>query len=151
MGQGVSLINGDGRCATLRLCTLVMALLVMGSWPPAAEAQRNYDPQVLATGKSLYQAHCAACHGVNAESTVADWHVPDADGRYPPPPLNGTAHTWHHPLPSLMQTVREGTASIGGSMPGWKETLDDEQIFSILVWLTSLWPDEIYQAWREAH
>ena len=104
---------------------------------------------MLETGQQLYLENCAVCHGNEAQSTVDAWHQRDENGKLPPPPLNGTAHTWHHPINSLMYTVKNGTLEIGGSMPAWKDKLNDEQIFSILIWLTSLWPDEIYKAWMQ--
>ena len=110
---------------------------------------RNYDPQMLELGKTTFQANCAVCHGLNAEGTVKEWHKPDAQGKYPPPPLNGTAHTWHHPIGALFHTIKNGTVSIGGSMPAWEEKLSDDEIFSTIIWLTSLWPDEIYRAWMQ--
>lgn len=116
-----------------------------------ADSHRGYDPDMLQLGKQMFQKNCAACHGMNAEGTVKNWQQRDAYGHFPPPPLNGTAHTWHHPLPWLMYTVQHGTLGNGGSMPAWKDTLADEEIFAILVWLTSLWPDEIFEAWRERH
>ena len=34
-------------------------------------------------------------------------------------------------------------------MPAWKDVLSDDEIDAIITWLTSLWPDQIYQHWRE--
>lgn len=34
-------------------------------------------------------------------------------------------------------------------MPAWKEKLSSDEILLIINWITSLWPDEIYQIWRE--
>ena len=36
------------------------------------------------------------------------------DGSFPPPPLNGTGHAWHHPLVALYATI----ATSQGRMPG---------------------------------
>ena len=73
---------------------------------------RGYDPKMLEQGKAIFQANCAVCHGQNAEGTVKDWHKPDAQGKYPPPPLNGTAHTWHHPVGVLFRTIQNGSANL---------------------------------------
>lgn len=107
---------------------------------------RQDDTIVLRAGEALFQRNCSVCHGLNAEG-VSNWQVRDADGQYPPPPLNGTAHTWHHPTSLLLRTIKEGTGELGGSMPAWEGKLGDDEILAIIQWITSLWPDEIYQAW----
>ena len=126
---------------------LLIALLVL---PLSAVAQdRGYDQSMLDIGQSLYQANCANCHGQNAEGAVENWHKRGEDGNLPAPPLNGTGHAWHHPVAGLAQTIRNGTQSIGGNMPSWKDKLSDDEVFAIIIWFSSLWPDEVYQAWLE--
>ncbi|MDH3694865.1 MAG: cytochrome c [Gammaproteobacteria bacterium] len=110
--------------------------------------ERQYDPQELEQGKQLHQEHCVTCHGVNGEGT-GNWKERDEDGNLPPPPLNGTAHTWHHPVPVLYRIINEGTGQMGGKMPAWNDKLNEEQILLIINWITSLWPDDVYQIWRE--
>ena len=73
----------------------------------------------------------------------------DANGKFPPPPLNGSAHAWHHPQSVLVDTIRNGTAKLGGNMPAWKDKLSNEQINDIIAWFQSKWSDEIYSAWYE--
>lgn len=110
--------------------------------------QRQYNAQELQQGQSLFRKNCASCHGWDAEGTVKEWQKRDAQGSYPPPPLNGTAHTWHHSVPVLHRTIRDGTQKLGGSMPPWGGKLNDDEILLIIQWLTSLWPDEIYETWQ---
>jgi len=129
---------------------LVLLLITTTLIPAPSDAQdRGYDPGMLENGQFLFQKHCASCHGQAAEGSVKNWQQRGEDGKLPPPPLNGTAHTWHHPIKGLAHTIRNGTLSIGGNMPPWKEKLSNDEIFSIIIWLTSLWPDEIYQAWLQ--
>jgi mono/diheme cytochrome c family protein len=97
-------------------------------------------------GLKLYQQTCAACHGKQGEG-AANWQQKDADGKFLPPPLNGTGHTWHHPMYMLMDIIKNGTQRLGGNMPPWKGTLSDKQIQDILYWVQSQWPTEIYAAW----
>ena len=127
---------------------LVMALLgyPQFTW---SQSQRIEDPDILAAGKQLFQSNCSSCHGDMAQGLAEDWRKPDADGKYPAPPLNGTAHTWHHSISALANTIQNGTISIGGTMPPWKDKLSEDETFAIIIWLTSLWPDEIYEAWME--
>jgi mono/diheme cytochrome c family protein len=117
--------------------------------PAAAAAERVSDPQVLADGQRVYQQHCAVCHGSEAQGLVADWKKPGADGKYPPPPLNGTAHAWHHPFSQLTRVVKDGTARLGGNMPAWSDTLSDAQIENSLHYVISLWPEDIFRGWEE--
>lgn len=107
---------------------------------------RQQDPLQLARGSVLYQQHCAACHGAQAEGAPG-WYRPDAQGQNPPPPLNGTGHAWHHPLPVLRRTIAEGTAILGGNMPAWKGTLSTQEIDDVIAWFQAKWPEPLFQAW----
>lgn len=134
-----------------RLPTLFMiclASLVTGTGV-AQPVARVTDEALLSRGRTLFRAHCAVCHGVNAEGTVENWQQRDAEGKLPPPPLNGTAHAWHHSLNSLAHTIRRGTVPMGGSMPAWGDRLTEDEVFAIIVWFSSLWPDELYQVWMD--
>lgn len=100
----------------------------------------------LQHGQELFLSHCASCHGQQAQG-AANWQQRDSSGTFPAPPLNGTGHAWHHPQAALEDVIRNGTARLGGKMPAWKEKLSDQEIRTILLWLQSQWPDELYAAW----
>jgi mono/diheme cytochrome c family protein len=102
---------------------------------------------MVARGARLFNEHCATCHGVKAEG-APNWQQRGPDGKFPAPPLNGSAHDWHHSKSALMRTIRDGTARLGGSMPAWRDKLADGEIEAIIAWFQSLWPEEIYAAWR---
>lgn len=107
---------------------------------------RKQDSSKVVLGRKLFVQNCASCHGSQAEG-APQWSTPGADGKYPPPPLNGTAHTWHHPTAALKQTIRDGTIKIGGKMPPWGGKVSDKDMGAIIAWFQSLWPDEIYDTW----
>jgi mono/diheme cytochrome c family protein len=107
---------------------------------------RYHDLAQIARGGKIYQQNCAECHGSQAEG-APNWHKPGPDGKYPPPALNGTAHAWHHPMAALKHTIREGTQVIGGSMPGWKDQLSEQDVEDVIAWFQAKWPDDLYQAW----
>lgn len=107
---------------------------------------RDFDFLQMKRGGQLFQQNCAVCHGKQAEGSP-NWQQAGPDGKYPPPPLNGTAHAWHHPTKVLMDVIKNGTQRIGGNMPPWKDKLTDEQIRDIIAWFQAKWPDEIYAAW----
>lgn len=113
-----------------------------------ATIERNIDFSQVSRGGRLFQQNCTECHGAMGEGTP-NWRTLDANGDYPPPPLNGTAHTWHHPLSVLQRTIRQGGIPLGGVMPAFGDKLSDEEIDAILAWVQTKWPDEIYAAWSE--
>jgi thiol:disulfide interchange protein DsbC len=107
---------------------------------------RWYDQSALDKGSALFKQNCASCHGENAEATP-DWKKTDSNGKYPPPPLNGTAHTWHHSKDLLKKTIREGGAKLGGVMPAFEDKLSDQDMDAVIAFFQSMWPDDIYQKW----
>jgi len=114
----------------------------------APVAMRWYTPEQVEAGAALYAQHCASCHKPNAEGT-SDWKTRDANGRLPPPPLNGSAHAWHHPLDVLRTAVERGGAPVGGSMPAFADRLSPQEVDAILAWVQSHWSDKIYAIWHE--
>ena len=115
---------------------------------PVSSFPRWYSAQHVARGGPLFQTHCAGCHMADASGTRA-WRKPDAQGKYPPPPLNGSAHAWHHPFSVLRRTIRDGGSRLGGSMPPFRDKLDDRQITDLIAWVQSHWPDDTYRVWSE--
>jgi len=113
---------------------------------PADTVPHGLDAARVARGAQVYRAHCATCHGASAEG-APNWHRPGADGKYPAPPLDGTGHAWHHPKDALVRTVREGTLKLGGSMPGWKDKLGNDDIEAAIAWFQSRWPEDVYKGW----
>ncbi len=111
-------------------------------------ASRWYSDEQVARGGQLFQQHCASCHKEDASGSP-DWKKLNEEGKLPPPPLNGSAHTWHHPLPLLRQVVRNGGIPMGGSMPAFKDKLSRDEIDEILAWVQSHWSDKIYATWNQ--
>ncbi len=131
---------------SLIFLSTLLAIIRVDSALAAGAEKRWYSAHQITQGKRLYTEHCAKCHGENAEATP-DWRKSDTNGLYPPPPLNGTAHAWHHPLPQLRLSIRHGGARFGGKMPPFDDTLSATEIDSIIAWFQSLWPDETYHRW----
>lgn len=116
--------------------------------PKTPIAGRWYTEAQVERGRGLYLAHCAVCHAADGSAT-SDWRKPGPDGHYPPPPLNGSAHTWHHSLALLDDTIANGGEPFGGVMPGFAIVLDASERQAVIAWFQSLWPDEIYDRWLE--
>ncbi len=110
------------------------------------QQMRWYSEAQVARGEKVYRENCAGCHGSDA-SGDPNWRQPNSDGKFPPPPLNGTAHTWHHPKNMLRMTIRRGGVPLGGSMPPFGDKLSREEIDAVIAWVQSHWSDEIYSAW----
>lgn len=114
--------------------------------PPPTPVARNLDPAQLARGGELFQQHCAQCHGRQAEG-APNWRTRLANGRFPPPPLNGSGHAWHHPASELKQVIIFGR----NEMPSWNGKLGRQDVDDLVAWFQSRWPDEIYSAWARAN
>ena len=84
----------------------------------ATPRKANFS-QVTRGGK-IFQTNCASCHGEQAQGEP-NWRQRRPDGLNPAPPLNGTAHTWHHPKKMLMRTIKYGTPGGKGRMKPWKD------------------------------
>ncbi|MBT8435675.1 MAG: thioredoxin fold domain-containing protein [Gammaproteobacteria bacterium] len=131
----------------MKIQSLVLTgLILISGQSLAAENERWYSDGQVTSGEKLFRQNCAACHGQNGEAT-SNWKQTDANGNYPAPPLNGTAHAWHHDLDLLRRTVREGGTKLGGQMPAFEGVLSAEQIDSVIAFFQSKWPDDIYQRW----
>ncbi|HUV20435.1 MAG TPA: thioredoxin fold domain-containing protein [Gammaproteobacteria bacterium] len=133
-------------CKTSRYLGRFVLLTGLLLAAPVQAQNRWYDQADIDKGATLYKQNCASCHGQNGEGT-ADWKKTDANGNYPPPPLNGTAHTWHHSKKLLRSTISEGGARLGGLMPGFKDKLSDKEIDAVIAFFQSKWPDEVYANW----
>ena len=103
----------------------------------------------VARGRSVFKDNCQVCHGEKGAGLVKNWRDPLPDGKYPAPPLNGTAHTWHHPESLLLNTINNGGLAIGGTMPAFKDILSDKDKRAVLSYIESLWPEKTYQMWLE--
>lgn len=128
-----------------------LGLLISLLFTATAQAEsRWYDQATVDRGATLFEQNCASCHGINAEGT-ADWKKTDTGGNYPPPPLNGSAHAWHHNKELLTRTILEGGAKLGGSMPAFAGKLTKQEIDAVIAYFQSKWPDSIYQKWANGN
>jgi len=108
---------------------------------------RVVDQKILEQGRTLFLKNCSPCHGKKAQGTT-EWRKPGPDGQYLPPPLNGSAHTWHHSTDILLEVIKDGTVP-EGNMPSWEGKLSDNEIKSIISWIQTLWPDKVFKQWQQ--
>ena len=107
------------------------------------------DSELMITkGKIIYQNNCISCHQVNLVG-VENWKELDEDGHRKSPPLNGTGHTWHHDDATLHNIIKYGLVKLvknyQGKMLGYEDKLKDKDIDSVLAYIKSFWPDDMYQ------
>lgn len=111
----------------------------------------NPDATVdLAAGEAIYAQDCAACHGANLEGQT-DWRSPGPDGRLPAPPHDETGHAWHHSDEVLFTYTKMGGTEMmaqrgmefDSGMPGFEGQLSDQDIWNVLAYIKSTWPDEV--------
>lgn len=126
----------------------LLSLSLLISTNVAVAENRWFDNDQISSGEVLYQQNCASCHGINGEANPG-WE--QAKGKEAAPPLNGSAHTWHHSMEQLTRTIRQGSIQIGGSMPSFESKLSDQNIKHIIAYFQSKWPDNIYQQWAGAN
>jgi mono/diheme cytochrome c family protein len=107
---------------------------------------RWFSSEQVKAGENIFNTNCVVCHGPKGKSTSA-WRKTLADGSFPPPPLNGSAHTWHHTYSLLFKIIREGGKSYDGKMPAFKDKLTEQQTENVIAYFVSLWPDEQYNMW----
>jgi len=130
------------------MLSLIMAGLVSYALFVDGKPARWYSVAQLEAGKPVFEKNCAQCHGFQAQGLVADWQGRLADGSYPPPPLNGTAHAWHHALPLLLQIVQDGGAVYDGKMPGFAEVLSKQEQLAVVAYFQGFWNDDVYRLWE---
>ena len=129
------------------VCLLAVASTSLVAQSRPETPARWYDDAIAAAGSGLYTNHCATCHGKDGAGAV-DWRQRDAAGKLPPPPLNGTGHTWHHPAGVLMRVILDGSPG-GGNMPAWRDVLTPDEAAAVIAHFQAWWPDDIYRAWYE--
>jgi mono/diheme cytochrome c family protein len=103
----------------------------------AYASRRNplqHSPGNIAEGKKLYGQYCAVCHGPEGRGNG------DAGKGLNPPPAN-IAGIARKPIASdgyLYWTIAEGGAPLGTAMPPFKSSLKKEEIWKLIVYLSTL-------------
>lgn len=115
----------------------------------AASSARWYSESQVVQGREVFAENCAVCHGAEAQGLGGDWRERLDDGSFPPPPLNGSAHAWHHPQEILLRVIDYGGEAMGGKMPAFIDVLQQEEKLAAIAFFQSFWTDEIYQQWMQ--
>ena len=97
---------------------MIIAVTSMG-------CSQKVDPS-FEQGKKLFETYCAACHGVNGGGLL-----------YRKSALNNSALVLGEPdkVIAVILFGREG----GGAMPGWRETLNDQEVAAVTTYCRQAW------------
>lgn len=140
------------------VCTLVVIAIVwrIGSRADLANVD-GADPQnaeLVAIGRSLYATRCAGCHGEQLQGDP-NWPQRQANGVMPAAPLDERGQSWQRTDQWLFTTIEQGgqvTAPPGETsyMPAFGDGMTDEQIWAVISYIKSTWPQEIQEDQPEA-
>lgn len=125
-------------------------LAAMGAWMLylSPRAAGTADVETIALGRKVYADHCASCHGVQLEGQP-NWRERRADGRLPAPPHDASGHTWHHSGRQLFEITKRGVAGVvpgyKSDMPAYADILSDREIWAVIAFIRSTWPEVIRQ------
>ena len=126
----------------------IVAGLIAGWLQPETPRADPKDPEQVAVGKRIYDQYCAACHGDKLQGDL-DWRKRLPSGKRPPPPHDETGHTWHHPDEVLFGITKYGLVppyapqDYESDMPAFKDVLTDEEIWAVLAYIKSTWPQDM--------
>lgn len=131
----------------MRTLLSVFAIVIAST----AHGEHAFEGRDLMVGQTLYGDHCASCHGANLEGQE-NWQIRNDDGTMPAPPHDVTGHTWHHDSQMLFDYTKLGGAGLlaqrgvtgfTSAMPSFEETLTDDEIWTVLAYIQSTWPQEV--------
>jgi cbb3-type cytochrome c oxidase subunit III len=126
------------RCVPALVCAI---FVVIGAQEPRRnpEAQKLKNPETkttesIASGKKLYQLHCASCHGPNGKG---DGSLALAGGT----PSDLTDDTWDYGSTEgeIFVVIRDGVST---DMLAYKEKLNEKQIWQIVNFIRSIGPNQ---------
>lgn len=141
--------------AKLKMARVGLAVLLIFAFAACTERPQA-DPQntaQVARGKAVYEAHCASCHGSKLEGQP-NWRERLPNGKFPAPPHDESGHTWHHADALLFNITKQGIepyapADYKSDMPAFRGRLRDEDIWAVIAYIKSSWPQEIREMQAE--
>jgi mono/diheme cytochrome c family protein len=100
----------------------------------AAKGPLPYTASSIARGKQFYLRHCVDCHDQDGRGLGRrDFNgTPPADLTDPDAWLHGTS------AEAIFSSIHDGAKE---DMPGFKDKLQDEQIWHVVNFVRSLWPE----------
>jgi cbb3-type cytochrome c oxidase subunit III len=99
----------------------------------------TYTKKSISQGRNVYMRNCTGCHGADAKATV-DVVADATDLTSPKLWKNGTTEG------EIFRSIREGQ---GASMPTFKNQLKEEDIWHLVNYIRSLWPEAMRPTLQE--
>jgi mono/diheme cytochrome c family protein len=120
-----------GRTALIVVGIALVGLGVSGGQTPMSDTPNPVPNQVTSVdaGYRLYQANCAACHGVDGNGGGP------LSGTTPVTPPSLRAHLSEHTDGDLFYWITEG---LPGGMPAWKSQLSETDRWHLVNYLRSI-------------
>lgn len=118
-----------------------------------ASAADHANPAQVALGHSLYDQHCAFCHGPELAGKTG-WEGDHPRGNRPAVPLDGAGAIARLGDRDLFDIVKFGGQPFSppdyrNTMPGFEGSLADADIWAILAFVKSRWPEAVRERQRE--
>ena len=129
------------------LIILASTLILTGCFE--SEDVQIIEGNNIKLGKAIFEENCMHCHGKEGEGLIKEWKTRLPNGKFTAPPLNGSAHAWHHSPTVLMNTVNNGGAKLGGWMPAFKDQLSEKQKQAVLNYIHDLCPQEVQRKYNQ--
>ncbi len=110
----------------------------------AGETWASFDnndkltPALVAKGEALFRENCVACHGERGVGERPEDMYGKDDFGFVAPPLDNSAHGWHHSDQGLVKSILDGSDR-NERMISWKDTLSREDAESLVAYIKSLW------------
>jgi mono/diheme cytochrome c family protein len=130
---------------------LPLGLIALGLMLVAAPAQADHPVNILdatlaAKGETIYVRNCARCHGMNLTGPKN----PKKFKKLPPRLDARVGHVAHHDDQSIFNQVTRGSLDkngkpLAGGMRGFAEKLDPGEIWAVVTYVKSRWPDDVYR------
>jgi cytochrome c553 len=95
-------------------------------------------PEVVAEASRLYDEICKSCHGAKGVGERPEDMYAKDDYGVVAPPLDDSAHGWHHSDSNLTETILNGSPRNPRMMP-FKEIISEQDARNLVAYLKSLW------------
>ncbi|MFV2055819.1 MAG: c-type cytochrome [Thiohalomonadales bacterium] len=108
------------------------------SWHRLSTPSKPTNNKMVRAGEELFLAYCQTCHGLQGVGENFTVQSLTEKNYIIAPPLNDSAHAWHHSDKDLMTTIMEGSPR-ASRMVAWKKLLSKQNAQQLVAYIKSLW------------